>query len=171
MNNLANTITITLEIQIEANINFVWKCLIEDIGKWWRTYFYTSSKTKGFKIEPFVGGRMYEDYGGDNGLLWANVIVLDAPNNLELKGHLSPSFGGPAMNFMKLSLKESEGITIMTLTDTTFGNVSESTRNQLSSGWKMLYEDTFKKYVESNTQYYEIFTCFNSKSFTSVFLL
>jgi hypothetical protein len=93
---------------------------------------------------------MYEDYGGDNGLLWANVMVLDAPNNLELKGHLSPNFGGPAMTFMKLYLKESDGATILTLTDTTFGDVSETTKEQLSSGWKMLYEDTFKKYVESN---------------------
>ncbi len=150
MSNQANTITIKLEIPIEANIELVWKCLIEDIGIWWRKDFYTSTKTKNFKIEPFVGGRMYEDYGGDNGLLWANVIVLDAPNNLELKGHLSPSFGGPAMTFMKLSLEESEGVTILTLTDTTFGNVSERTKDQLSSGWKMLYEDTFKKYVESN---------------------
>jgi hypothetical protein len=94
---------------------------------------------------------MYEDYGDDNGLLWANVMVLDAPNKLELKGHLSPIFGGPAMTFMKLTLEESEGVTILTLTNTTFGNVSESTKEQLTSGWKMLYENTFKKYVESNT--------------------
>ena len=46
---------------------------------------------------------MYEDYGDQNGLLWGNVMVLDAPHNFELKGHLSPSFGGPAITFMKLS--------------------------------------------------------------------
>ncbi|UMB60815.1 hypothetical protein MHL31_01050 [Lutibacter sp. A80] len=150
MINQTNTITIKLEIPIKATIDFVWKCLIEDIGIWWRKDFYSSSKTKIFKIEPFVGGRMYEDYGNNNGLLWGNIIVLDAPNNIELKGHLTPSFGGPAINFIKLSLEENEGITILTLTDTTFGNVSEQTKEQLTSGWKMLYEDTFKKYVESN---------------------
>ncbi len=149
MNDQANTITIKLEIPIEANINLVWKCLIEDVGIWWRKDFYTSAKTQNFIIEPFVGGRMYEDYGDDNGLLWANVMVLDAPNNLELKGHLSPSFGGPAMTFKKLALEESEGGTMLTLTDTTFGKVSENSKDQLTAGWKMLYEDTFKKYVES----------------------
>ncbi len=149
MNDQANTITIQLEIPIEANINLVWKCLLEEAGVWWRKDFYTSAKTQNFIIEPFVGGRMYEDYGDGNGLLWANVMVLDAPNNVELKGHLSPSFGGPAMTFMKLALEEREGGTTLTLTDTTFGNVSENSKDQLTAGWKMLYEDTFKKYVES----------------------
>ncbi len=149
MNNQANTVTIELEIPIKADIGFVWNCLLEDMGIWWRKDFYTSPKTESFIIEPFVGGRMYEDYGGGNGLLWANVMVLDAPHNLEWKGHLSPSFGGPAITFMKLSLTEREGVTILSVKDTTFGNVTENSKDQLTSGWEMLFEDTFKKYVES----------------------
>lgn len=149
MNNQANTITIKLDIPIDASIDLVWKCLVDDIGIWWRKDFHTSPKTKSFIMEPFVGGRMYENYGEGNGLLWANIMVLDAPKNLEWKGHLSPSFGGPAITFMKLSLEEREGITILSLSDTTFGNVSENSKDQLTSGWKMLFEDTFKNYVES----------------------
>lgn len=143
------SINILMEIPIKAGINKVWDCLIKDVNLWWRKDFYTSPKTKKFILEPKIDGRMYEDYGNDEGLLWANVIVLDSPNTIELKGHLSPDFGGPAMSFLKLSLKENGNSTTLTLSDTVFGDVSESTKKELTSGWKLLYEEGFKKYVES----------------------
>lgn len=149
MEQQAKTVKILLEIPIEAPIDHVWKALLHDVGIWWRKDFHTSPRTKAFIVEPKVGGRMYEDYGNDEGLLWANVIVLDSPNTIEFKGHLSPAFGGPAMSFLKLSLKEEGSGTILTLDDTVFGDVSENTKKELTSGWKLLYEDTFKSYVES----------------------
>jgi hypothetical protein len=150
MEQTIRTINILLEIPINSKIDHVWQCLLHDVNLWWRKDFYTSNKTKEFIIEPKVGGRMYEDYGNNEGLLWAEVIVIDSPNVLELKGHLSPQFGGPAMSFMKLSLKENGDTTILTLSDTILGDVDDTTQKQLSSGWKMLYEDAFKTYVESN---------------------
>lgn len=144
-----NTINIDLQIPINAKIEVVWRCLVNDINIWWSKDFYTSPKTINFILEPFVGGRMYEDYGDNNGLLWANVIVVDAPNVLELKGHLSPQFGGPAISFMKLTLSEENKITTLNLTETTMGMVTENTKKQLTEGWKMIYGDAFKSYVES----------------------
>jgi hypothetical protein len=91
---------------------------------------------------------MYEDYGNDEGLLWANVIALDSPNTIEFKGHLTPQFGGPAMSFLKLSLKADGNTTILTLSDTVLGQVSEKNKKELTAGWKMIYEDGFKRYVE-----------------------
>lgn len=149
MEQTTRTINISLEIPIMAKIDIVWHCLLQDVNLWWRKDFYTSSRTKEFIIEPKVGGRMYEDYGNNEGLLWAEVIVIDSPNVIEFKGHLSPQFGGPAMSFMKLSLQENGETTILSLSDTVFGDVNDNTKKELSSGWKMLYEDTFKKYVES----------------------
>ncbi len=151
MEKQATTINILLEIPIKAPINIVWDALIKDVGIWWRKDFYTSPKTKAFIVEPKVGGRMYEDYGNDEGLLWANVIILDSPNTIEFKGHLSPAFGGPAMSFLKLSLKEDGKGTVLTLSDSVFGEVSENTKKELTSGWKLLYEESFKAYVESKS--------------------
>jgi len=133
MEQQSTTIKILLEIPIKSKVNEVWNCLLNDVNLWWRKDFYTSEKTKQFIIEPKVGGRMYEDYGNDEGLLWAEVIVLDAPRIIEFKGHLSPQFGGPAMSFLKLSLAEKDGDTILTLSDTLFGDVDENTRNELTS--------------------------------------
>ena len=143
-----STIDILLEIPIKASIHQVWECLTREVRIWWRKDFYTSARTKNFLIEPVVGGMMYEDYGNNEGLLWANVIVVDSPNVIEFKGHLSPQFGGPAISFLRLSLREEKASTVLTLTDTVLGAISENTKNELTSGWKLLYGDSFKKYVE-----------------------
>ncbi|MDN5204554.1 helix-turn-helix domain-containing protein [Fulvivirgaceae bacterium BMA10] len=145
------TIKINLEIPIKAPIQQVWECLIKDVGIWWRKDFYTSTKTVDFIIEPVVGGRMYEDYGNNEGLLWANVIIVDSPKVLELKGHLSPQFGGPAFSFLRLTLEENDSNTVLNLSDTVFGDVSENTKKDLTSGWQLLFEDTFKEYAESKS--------------------
>lgn len=152
MENQFHSFQIELEVPIQAPIAFVWDCLIHDIHLWWRKDFYTSSKTTSFILEPFVGGRMYEDYGNKNGLLWGNVLVIDAPHTLELKGHLTPQWGGPAITFMKLTFKEDQGSTVLHLSDTTFGQVTENSKKQLEEGWKMIYADAFKGYVEGKNR-------------------
>ncbi|MEP1097329.1 MAG: hypothetical protein ABJG78_19590 [Cyclobacteriaceae bacterium] len=144
----SKSINILLEIPIKASVTETWDCLIKDVGLWWRKDFYTSAKTKNFIIEPKPGGRMYEDYGNDEGLVWADVIVIDSPNLIEFKGHLSPQFGGPAFSFLRLSLKEDGDTTILTLSDTVIGEISEKLEDDLSSGWKLLFEDGFKTYIE-----------------------
>ncbi|MCL4144574.1 UNVERIFIED_CONTAM: hypothetical protein GTU68_054583 [Idotea baltica] len=148
METTANSLNILMEIPIQVGIQQVWDCLIKDISIWWRKDFHSSPKTKKFILEPKIGGRMYEDYGNDEGLLWANVIVLDSPQTLELKGHLTPEFGGPAVSFLKLSLKEDGENTILTLSDTVFGEVSEASRKSLQSGWELLFAESFKNYAE-----------------------
>jgi DNA-binding transcriptional ArsR family regulator len=148
MDRKIETINTMLEVTMSADIPHTWKCLISDINLWWRKDFYTSPKTQAFILEPRVGGRMYEDYGNDEGLLWANVIVLDAPFVLELKGHLTPQFGGPAVSFLRLSLKEASGRTTLTLSDTVLGAVSEKTQADLKEGWGLLFGESFARYVE-----------------------
>ncbi len=143
----SKTVNIHMEIPIEAGQQQVWECLIKDIGLWWRKDFYTSPKTKNFILEAKPGGKMYEDYGNNEGLVWAEVIVINSPNVLELKGHLSPQFGGPAFSFLRLSLQGDDNNTTLTLSDTVFGDISEKTEKDLTEGWKMLFEEGFKNYV------------------------
>ncbi|MEQ8531511.1 MAG: SRPBCC domain-containing protein [Imperialibacter sp.] len=142
-------VNITMDIPIEAGVERVWECLIKDVGLWWRKDFYTSPKTKAFILEPKVGGRMYEDYGNGEGLLWYTVIVLNAPHHLELQGHLTPDYGGPAITFLKITLKEDGSKTMLTLSDTLMGDVSAKAKGQITEGWKLLFEDGFKTYVNT----------------------
>ena len=140
---------IELEISINASIENTWHSLINDIGSWWRKDFYTSPKTKDFILEARPGGKMYEDYGNDEGLVWAEVIVLDSPNVLELKSHLSPAYGGPVFSFLRLALESSESGTTLKLSDVGVGKMSEAAMGQIKEGWKLLFDDGFKSFIES----------------------
>jgi len=53
-----------------------------------------------FEVKP--GGRLYEDAGGGNGLVWYQVIALDAPNSISLAGFIAPPFGGPATSLLRI---------------------------------------------------------------------
>ena len=148
MTNLS-TLDINLDITFKAPLAKVWKALAEDIGLWWRKDFHTSPNTKEFILEARPGGKMYEDYGNGNGLVWADVIAVDAPHLLEMKGQLTPQFGGPAITFLKLALSEEDGVTTLKLSDTIMGAVSESTSKSLESGWKLIFGEAMKTFVES----------------------
>jgi hypothetical protein len=56
---------VELEIEIAASPRRVWKPLTEETPFWWPRDFYTKPKAKGFHIEAKLGGKMYEDCGGD----------------------------------------------------------------------------------------------------------
>ncbi|MEQ9305381.1 MAG: helix-turn-helix domain-containing protein [Marinoscillum sp.] len=140
---------IQLEITINAGIETTWQALINDIGLWWRKDFYTSPKTREFILEARPGGKMYEDYGNNEGLVWAEVIVLDSPRVLELKSHLSPEYGGPVFSFLRIQLDSVENGTILKLSDVGIGVMSDDAIKQTTAGWKMLFEEGFKGYVET----------------------
>ncbi|MEL6675802.1 MAG: SRPBCC domain-containing protein [Bacteroidota bacterium] len=145
----ARTHTSTLLVEIEAPLELVWDCLTKEISKWWRTDFYTSEKTQKFILEPRLGGMMYEDFGNGGGLVWANVIGLDPPHYLELKGHLSASFGGPAVSFLHIRL-ENKGAkkTFFHFSDSIIGPISEEGRDNTLEGWRLLWAEGLKPYVE-----------------------
>ncbi len=140
---------IQMEISINASIEHTWRSMINDIGLWWRKDFYTSPKTKEFILEARPGGKMYEDYGNNEGLVWAEVIILDSPNILELKSHLSPAYGGPVFSFLRLALESSDEGTTLRLSDVGVGKMSDEAVKQTEAGWRMLFENGFKSYVES----------------------
>jgi len=143
------TTTVFIEIKIKVEKLRVWKALTQEISNWWKKDFNNNSKTINFVLESKLGGLMYEDAGKNEGLVWASVIALDAPNSLQLKGHLSPEHGGPAISFTKIELiSEAAHSTILKLSDTIFGSISGELQTDLSIGWKTIFEQGLKPYLE-----------------------
>lgn len=136
---------VEMETVISAPKQRVWKGLIEDTTLWWPKAFYTSPKATNFHIEPKLGGRMYEDWGDGNGVIWAQVFALDAPNAIHLQGCLSPPYG-PAVAIIVFQLEEREGTTVLKLSDSTIGKTDKCEKE---AGWKELFEGSFKPFVES----------------------
>jgi len=139
---------IELEVSIAAPPARVWKALMEETGQWWPREFFVGPSPKGFIIEPRVGGRMYEDWGNGAGLMWAQVIAYDPPNSIDLLGHLTAQFGGPASTQFRIALSEKDKGTVLKLSDTVFGRLSDEKYNQTKEGWSYLLDGALRKHVE-----------------------
>jgi uncharacterized protein YndB with AHSA1/START domain len=142
---------VELEVRIDAPPQRVWDAMIKQTSRWWRKDFYTNPRTQDFHIEPRLGGRMYEDWGSGDGLVWATVVALETPRMILLSGHLTPQFGGPAHTLFEFRLDPAgDGATLVKITDNIFGNISEDLSRQMHEGWTLLFAGGLKPFVESN---------------------
>ena len=142
---------VEVEVTISAPRERVWKALVEETGQWWPKDFYVGREPKGFLIEARPGGRVYEDWGNEAGALWYTVLVVEPPEVLELAGHLTPSFGGPATTTVRLTLREEAGATVVKIEDALFGRVDEHTVPRVREGWRALIGKGLKSHVEGHS--------------------
>ena len=104
------TMEINLEIEIAGTPEAVWAALTDGIDAWWPAEFYTGGleETRTFTLEARPGGRMYENWGGGAGTLWATIASVEPGVRLQATGTLFPNWGGPSLWFGSWEL-ESQG--------------------------------------------------------------
>jgi DNA-binding transcriptional ArsR family regulator len=137
---------VELEIAIAAPVGRVWNALIDETTFWWPKAFYTSPNAKGFHIEPRLGGKMFEDWGDGAGVIWYDVFAINPPHSIDLKGCMAVPYG-PAHTLLHLELAASGAGTILKLSDSTIGLPKDCGTSKID-GWKQLFEDSLKSYVE-----------------------
>jgi len=140
-------VQVELEIRIEAPPERVWQALVEEIGRWWPQDFY-AGPAKSFRLEAELGGRMYEDWGNGAGATWYQVTEIHPGRSLGLSGTMPAAFGGPALSLLRLVLRPDGEATVLELTDSEFRKPSEKAHASLDEGWRLLFEQAFKQYVE-----------------------
>lgn len=141
------------DVRLQATINapreHVWQTLTHHIHHWWPRELLVNPDARAFILEPRPGGRAYEDWGNDAGLLWYNVLAIQPPQSLLLLGTLAPPFGGPAMTILNLALANpAPHTTTLTLSDSAFGRVNAAQQSAASDGWTRLIT-SLKTYAES----------------------
>lgn len=150
------SVHITQTIQLAQSVDRVWNALTRDVGSWWPDSFYVGESPRRFVVEEKVGGRVYEDQGDNQGVLWGRVVRLERGRLLEWAGDLTAEFGGPARTMIRFELTvddedEADGsTTTLTLRDTTYGQLDEPTRASLEQGWKLLLEEHLKPWLEGS---------------------
>lgn len=140
---------IELEIAIQAPIERVWKALVSETGRWWRRDFLTDPTALTFVIEPVLGGKMYEDWGNGEGLVWATVTGIKTPNRLELAGVSSAAWGGPNTHYHSFHLEQQGTHTIVRFSDAVHGRIDQATATSLREGWALLLDTGLRAYCDA----------------------
>ena len=144
----ARVVQYSFRVDIEASLERVWKGLTDQLGSWWLPDFHMLGPDSLVTLEPHAGGRLFEECG-DQSLLWYTVVAISPNKSMSLAGYCTPDFGGPCSTLLTISLEKSGGGTQLTVGDALYGRVSDGQASSLESGWKQLFGDGLKKFVES----------------------
>jgi len=130
---------IAIEIHINAPIAKVWDTVLNRTSDWWPGDFLCHEGSKEIKMEPFVGGRIYEETADGKSLLWGTLVNIHPNKTLEFIGHSTPQFGGPSLSMGKYELTESESnSTNLQFTNVIMGNCSDEGTQMVTEGWNYL---------------------------------
>jgi uncharacterized protein YndB with AHSA1/START domain len=149
-----SAVEVVVEVRIAAPRDTVWSVLVQEPSPWWHPAFFTDPRGPergGFHLEARLGGRMYEDWGAGQGLVWGMVIGLDHGRFLQVVGDSSPAWGGPSRNFQTFRLEDDGAGTKLRFENAIFGRVSEATLRSLEEGWRFLFEHALKRWCETGT--------------------
>lgn len=140
------SVKIQLDIPIAAAPDKVWTALTRDVGRWWpRDFCIAPTRTRSFRIELKLGGRVYEDWGNGNGLVWWTINSLDAENHtFQALGYE----GSCICNSVRFSLQAVRKKTNLHITEQVWGDLPDHVVRIHTEGWKTLFRDGFKVYVE-----------------------
>ena len=67
-------------------------------------------------------------------------------------GPVSHDWGGPAGTVLKLMLEERSGATVLKVTQEMYGHVSDQNIENLTDGWRQLFGEGLKKFVEEGVR-------------------
>jgi DNA-binding transcriptional ArsR family regulator/uncharacterized protein YndB with AHSA1/START domain len=135
---------IEMEQRFDAPIEKVFAALTTELDNWWAFRFKNESKVI---VEPWVGGRIYEDWGDGNGALYGNIVYLDPPYKVASRGP-----GGINGNFSNFNWdileRDGEG-TKRKVSLRMWGEVPDEMEKMFTEGSKAIMEKLLKDYVET----------------------
>jgi DNA-binding transcriptional ArsR family regulator/uncharacterized protein YndB with AHSA1/START domain len=140
------SLQIEQEIAIDAPRDQVFAALTGDVGAWWGRPYIMSEAVQALVLEPRVGGRFYEDWGGGQGGLWATVTAIKQGERIELTGPIG--MGGPVHGVLIFELESRGGATVLKLSHRAFGAVNQQTQAGYDAGWRDLLDVRLRAFVE-----------------------
>ncbi len=146
-----HAVNLTIDIAIDADVASTWKAMIEDVGQWWRADFCIC-KGSTMAMDARVGGMMYEKLPDGAGFAWGNLISFQPNKHLAYVTYVIPPWAGPAQSVVQIALAENpDGSTLLTLTDSLIGHLTEEHLASTKDGWRLLYgEGGLKSFIESS---------------------
>jgi len=142
---------IEIEITINAPREEVWRVMFEKIDQWWIADFRVVGQNSKVTFDSKAGGNGILEKSDDGGWLqWYEVqMYLPADFKVYLFGNVAPEWGGPSTSNLMIALEESDSGCVFKLSDARHGSVDAGQSKCCEDGWRQLFTDGLKKYVES----------------------
>ncbi len=122
------TLEVEHELAVAAPREKVFDALCR-MGDWWPHTFREGASVH---LEPFVGGRFWEEWA-EGGALYATVVDVQRPERLRCTGPMG--MGGPVNGVFGIELEEQPDGTLVRLSHRAFGDIDDETRGAYSEGW------------------------------------
>lgn len=148
----ANCHQYDLEIEIASKCDTVWKAIFEETNRWWLPDFHVAGADSTVTFDPKPGGRgIYEEAPDGTALQWFVVqMIMPKQFKVYLVGNVAPEWGGPTTSNLKLALVEKGDGCVLQVSDARHGNIDEKQVQSYEDGWKTLFSDGLKAFVERN---------------------
>lgn len=120
------------EVRIEASRDLVFEALLT-VDDWWRSRFRSRSTVS---LEPWVGGRFMEDWGGESGALYGVVTFIERPTTLVVSRPMGVR-GAPASSWT-IELGDVAGgrETAVRVLHAVYGSVDAEARRGYAAEWQ-----------------------------------
>ena len=146
------SLTITLDIPLQSSPRHVYDALLHHVSAWWG-YPYVHRDSTGLIIEPFVGGRLYEQWNKpEGGALLATVSYLKANEEVRLVGPIGLPEPSKCVVVFRLEPVE-YGQTLLHFSLEAFGRVDARSQTMYEAGWKDLLDIRLRAFVEREIGY------------------
>lgn len=148
----ANCCHVQIEIPIAATSARVWKAMFDEIERWWLPDFLMLGADSKISFDPRPSGSgLLEESPDGSGLQWYAVqMYLPKQFKVYLVGHIAADWGGPSTSSLMLALSDSTDGCVLTVADARHGKIDSKQIESLREGWRQLFSDGLKAYVETN---------------------
>lgn len=140
-----------LTIDIAAPRERVWTALTDEVAAWWHPGFFSREGAERFVVEAELGGRVFEDWGGGQGLVWYRVTELVRSERMTWMGDLDLKHG-PARLQTSFRLEAVAGGTRLHLLECAFGRLPAKLRDDMAGGWQLLLGGCLKVFAETGSR-------------------
>lgn len=138
----------TLEISMQATRESVWTALTDEVNAWWLPDFHMVGPDSVVSFEGHAGGTLVERRADGGSLLWYTVQMAMPNEALHLVGHVGPDWGGPTTSMLSLTLETRGDETALIVRDALYGHFTQASAEAQEAGWRQLFTDGLKTYVE-----------------------
>jgi uncharacterized protein YndB with AHSA1/START domain len=137
-----HSVKFTLDLPVPPQA--AWRTLTQSVDAWWPRDYRAGPEGSRMQLTAALGGQLLEATDDGNGIVWYQVIALDAPKSITMAGFIAPPFGGPATTLLRLTIiGERAARSALEVHDSLLGVVDA---DSVEAGWRAIF-GRFAKHV------------------------